>query len=1002
MTVEETVQHSRHDITPTPTPFQKVNGVDKSRNEPSETGSYEPVFPSYPSQTFPLFNSVFMSSDGYLPDKSDALPSGGMSRRSPSQQQQHPASGPPPFVRMQNRLSQATPVPPYFTPSPAHGGLTQQDPSIKNPNLSAPPARSSVGPTPAFSASPPPARSYPPPSSYSPRAAFGGPFTMSSSHPQAYPNPPHQPYAFSPPHGYHAHAGFDGNQYQQGYFPMAHHPIQPYYQPHSAAEATAYPPSSHTSMSPQSVPGNPQPSHTPPYGAQPYHQPLHYGSPSSPFPYSQHFQLNPYQWYYMAGAPFSEGMQMQYPRHHPLNYPPHQHQHHRHTEVEGLSGSSSERPLPESPVQQNSAVGTQGRKPVFSQPVPIPAHLSAPPVVPSVPPSTAPSSPAVSTLSEKGSLAPAGTPPREQTEQRPPVRRPYHPNPPSNRSEWVMWLGNVPGDATHDELWRFLKRPWSPELGKKESSEGAGNGVTSIFLISRSNCAFVNFDTEGSLQRAITKLNGQQLRPQDRRCPRLVCRARRREDDLRAGVGGQRGMGVHTEYVRKLRQKEREKAKEPPSSSMDDDKSITSNASEISIQSQLPPSPSDEEMMKEKSSTAKARSVSSYASTNSSFLTRHFPKRFFILKSLTRYDLDLSVERGLWATQKHNEVVLDQAFRTSKEVILIFGVNKSGEFYGYARMASRILRGESSVSWASRADASPSSVHSAPPSQSRTQLQKTGESPGSPVAASTHSKDSPVNYFTPSEHRLVEESPLPISSPEWDQIGTKSPTPEERAQHERQTAPARLGPSQPLDFSPAPIPQRFSLAEGSKARRGLPFRSKNFPLATASVPARTDIVLDRNAPAKAVRNTLSIEEPSVLQPVQEENPTGSNPGDDDAPEPTRFPKEGVAEGQDTSSWGETFKVEWLCTQPLPFQKTRHLRNPWNHDREIKVSRDGTELEPGVGQRLIDEWASLAAGAEEGRVHDMPKRSKKSTIVPPPATDGPTTEGIGREPLRSQN
>ena len=51
----------------------------------------------------------------------------------------------------------------------------------------------------------------------------------------------------------------------------------------------------------------------------------------------------------------------------------------------------------------------------------------------------------------------------------------------------------------------------------------------------------------------------------------------------------------------------------------------------------------------------------------------------------TQEDLDLSVRTGVWATQKHNEGILDQAYRTSKEVYLIFGVNKSGEFYGYAR-----------------------------------------------------------------------------------------------------------------------------------------------------------------------------------------------------------------------------------------------------------------------------------------------------------------------------
>ena len=45
------------------------------------------------------------------------------------------------------------------------------------------------------------------------------------------------------------------------------------------------------------------------------------------------------------------------------------------------------------------------------------------------------------------------------------------------------------------------------------------------------------------------------------------------------------------------------------------------------------------------------------------------------------------MEKGLWATQRHNEGILDQAFRTSKEVYLIFSVNKSGEFYGYAKYA---------------------------------------------------------------------------------------------------------------------------------------------------------------------------------------------------------------------------------------------------------------------------------------------------------------------------
>lgn len=53
--------------------------------------------------------------------------------------------------------------------------------------------------------------------------------------------------------------------------------------------------------------------------------------------------------------------------------------------------------------------------------------------------------------------------------------------------------------------------------------------------------------------------------------------------------------------------------------------------------------------------------------------------------------------------------------------------------------------------------------------------------------------------------------------------------------------------------------------------------------------------------------------------------------------------------------GTSFAVAWIRVQPLPFTKTRHLRNPWNADREVKVSRDGTELEPDVGRQLVAQW-----------------------------------------------
>lgn len=52
------------------------------------------------------------------------------------------------------------------------------------------------------------------------------------------------------------------------------------------------------------------------------------------------------------------------------------------------------------------------------------------------------------------------------------------------------------------------------------------------------------------------------------------------------------------------------------------------------------------------------------------------------------------------------------------------------------------------------------------------------------------------------------------------------------------------------------------------------------------------------------------------------------------------------------TWGKPFKLEWLSTTRLPFYRTRGLRNPWNANREVKIARDGTELEPSVGRRLI--------------------------------------------------
>uniref|UniRef100_A0A162B070 YTH domain-containing family protein n=1 Tax=Daucus carota subsp. sativus TaxID=79200 RepID=A0A162B070_DAUCS len=64
--------------------------------------------------------------------------------------------------------------------------------------------------------------------------------------------------------------------------------------------------------------------------------------------------------------------------------------------------------------------------------------------------------------------------------------------------------------------------------------------------------------------------------------------------------------------------------------------------------------------------------------------------RYFIIKSLNHENIQLSIEKGIWATQLMNEPILEEAFHNSGKVILIFSVNMSGSFQGYAQMMSPV------------------------------------------------------------------------------------------------------------------------------------------------------------------------------------------------------------------------------------------------------------------------------------------------------------------------
>jgi len=177
--------------------------------------------------------------------------------------------------------------------------------------------------------------------------------------------------------------------------------------------------------------------------------------------------------------------------------------------------------------------------------------------------------------------------------------------------------------------------------------------------------------------------------------------------------------------------------------------------------------------------------------------------------------------------------------------------------------------------------------------------------------------------------------------------------------------------------------------------------------------------LDRTAPVRALRrppassssgaggqfgNSLmgTIEEQRGQSEIPEfqleAGQKGEGPRTDDEDDPERVPSPGQADGavdkraEELQTWGEPFKLQWIKTERLQFYRTRHLRNPWNHNREIKVSRDGIELEPSVGQALLEEW---------DRVVEAPSTEKGNLRVGQGGTGGGGGGGGGRQQGRGK-
>jgi len=73
--------------------------------------------------------------------------------------------------------------------------------------------------------------------------------------------------------------------------------------------------------------------------------------------------------------------------------------------------------------------------------------------------------------------------------------------------------------------------------------------------------------------------------------------------------------------------------------------------------------------------------------------------RFFIIKSNNYENIELAKVKNCWSTRPWNETKLNQAFRTCKNVILIFSVKESGKFAGFARVSEAARYDLSPVGW---------------------------------------------------------------------------------------------------------------------------------------------------------------------------------------------------------------------------------------------------------------------------------------------------------------
>jgi hypothetical protein len=148
---------------------------------------------------------------------------------------------------------------------------------------------------------------------------------------------------------------------------------------------------------------------------------------------------------------------------------------------------------------------------------------------------------------------------------------------------------------------------------KDHFAQDATEDIESVFLISKSNCAFVNYKSATACATALQRFHDSRFHG-----VRLVCR-------LRKGftVPGS-GLPVHADDV--------------PTTTLPG---------------------------------AESQGTSAAVSTGPQDPSTRMSERYFVVKSLTVEDLEMSKQSGIWATQNHNEAILNRAYEVRLFLFLL-------------------------------------------------------------------------------------------------------------------------------------------------------------------------------------------------------------------------------------------------------------------------------------------------------------------------------------------